>query len=62
MRPNEEIVKVKYTVKFEKDIPCTQRRHETREDMIERIADKLFYDNGEAIDGRVLDVDDVEEM
>ncbi|WP_337227906.1 hypothetical protein [Staphylococcus succinus] len=62
MNIDEEIVKIRYTVKFEKDIPCTQRPHETREDMIERIGDKLFYDNGEAIDGRVLDIDDIEEM
>lgn len=61
-RHDSEVVKVRYTVKFEKDIPCVQQSWETREDMIERIADELFDSNGEAIDGDVKDIDNVEEI
>lgn len=61
MRDVEE-VKVRYTVKFEKVVPCVQQSWETREDMIDRIADQLFYNNGEAIDGDIKDIEDVEEV
>lgn len=59
---NHENIKIRYTVKFEKTVPCVQQSWETREDMIEHIADELFYDNGSAIDGEIKDIDNVEEI
>ena len=59
---HEQIVTVRYNMRFEKKVPMVQQRNETRADMVERIADKLFYNQDEALDGRVLDIGDFEEM
>lgn len=59
---HEEIITVRYNMRFEKKVPMVQQRNETRADMVERIADKLFYNQDEALDGRVLDIGDFEEM
>ena len=59
---HEEIITVRYNMRFEKKVPIVQQRNETRADMVERIANKLFYNQDEALDGRVLDIGDFEEM
>lgn len=55
-------VTVRYTLLLEQTIADGQQAHETHEDFIERIADRLFYENGLAIEGRIIDLDNVEEM
>lgn len=62
MRYEPREIKLRYTVKFEKTVYGSQKPNETHEDMIDRLADDLFYNNGEAIEGVVKDIDNVEEI
>lgn len=61
-KPNDEVVTLQYTVKFKKEMPCRQGRYETRDDMIERLADELFYNQDRAIEGEIVDLDNFEEI
>lgn len=58
---SEETVTIRYTVKFEKRVTDSQKKHETRQDFIDRIADDLFKQPNDYTDGTVIDIDNVEE-
>lgn len=58
---SEETVTLRYTVEFEKRIKAKQRRHESRQNFIDRIADNLFEHENDYTDATVLGIENIEE-
>lgn len=59
MERREEKVRIGYTIDFEKKIPLNLKPDETVDDYIEEIADDIFYNTDDWLDGDVRDIDNV---
>ena len=59
MERREEKVRIRYTIDFEKKIPLNLKPYETIDDYIEEIADDIFYNTDDWLDGDVRDIDNV---
>ncbi|AYU54658.1 hypothetical protein [Staphylococcus debuckii] len=59
MERREEKARIRYTIDFEKKIPLNLKPDETVDDYIEEIADDIFYNTDDWLDGDVRDVDHI---